>query len=77
MRPEDVAIGEPPPGAIAFRAVVTDVSFVGSSERVTVSTPDGWEILVMASSAAARDIAAGDKVTCSVLPSSIGFLADE
>ena len=77
MRPEDIAIGEPQPGAIAFPAVVADVSFVGSSERVTVSTPDGQELLVMASSAAARDIAAGSKVTCCVLPASIGFLADE
>ncbi|QND66259.1 ABC transporter ATP-binding protein [Mesorhizobium loti] len=77
MRPEDIAIGEPQPGAIAFPAVVADVSFVGSSERVTVSTPDGQEILVLAASAMARGIAAGSKVTCSVLPSSIGFLADE
>ncbi len=75
IRPEDLVLGEPAPGMVPFPVTIVDVSFVGASERVTVTAADGQELTVLASSAAARDVQTGRAMTCAVNPASIGFLA--
>ncbi|RWB72500.1 MAG: ABC transporter ATP-binding protein [Mesorhizobium sp.] len=77
VRPEDITLGDVAPGAVSFSVTVADVSFVGTSERVTVITTDGQELSVLAPSAAARELTPGSTATCALLPSVIGFLARE
>ncbi|MBX3568122.1 MAG: ABC transporter ATP-binding protein [Rhizobiaceae bacterium] len=77
VRPEDITLGEAAPGAVTVPVTVADVSFVGTSERVTVATADGQELTVLAPSASARDLAPGAATTVGFSPASIGFLARE
>jgi putative spermidine/putrescine transport system ATP-binding protein len=77
IRPEDITLGDAAPGAVSFPVAVADVSFVGTSERVTVVTADGQELSVLVPSALARDLTPGGTASCALLPSAIGFLARE
>jgi spermidine/putrescine ABC transporter ATP-binding subunit len=77
VRPEDLVLGEPAPGMVGFPVTVADVSFVGASERLTVTAADGQELTVLASSAAVREVRASRAITCALDPASIGFLAAE
>ncbi|TIR24097.1 MAG: ABC transporter ATP-binding protein [Mesorhizobium sp.] len=77
VRPEDITLGDVAPGAVSFSVTVADVSFVGTSERVTVITADGQELSVLAPSAIARELTPGSAASCALLPSAIGFLARE
>jgi putative spermidine/putrescine transport system ATP-binding protein len=77
IRPEDITLGDVAPGAVSFPVTIADVSFVGTSERVTAITADGQELSVLAPSAVVREMALGSTASCALLPSAIGFLARE
>ncbi len=75
VRPEDIAVGDTDAAAtIRFDATVVDISFVGSAEKLTVTTTDGQELTLQVPMHSAVDIRPGAVLRCAVKPEAIGFL---
>lgn len=75
VRPESLSFFEPGDDRYTFPVTVLDISFIGSSERVVVSTPDGQELTILVPSASATALVIAQQLHCGFSPSSIGFLA--
>ncbi|WP_457301957.1 ABC transporter ATP-binding protein [Phyllobacterium sp. P5_D12] len=77
VRPEDIALGDSDEDGIVFAATVADISFIGSAERLVVTTVDHQELTVLVPPNTAREMTVGALVICRIKLSAIGFLAHE
>ncbi|MDQ0393381.1 ABC transporter ATP-binding protein [Labrys monachus] len=74
IRSEDIAIGGEEAGRESFEVTVIDRSFIGATERVTVRTAEGGELVLVMPAGAADAVTIGMALQCRVRPDAIGFL---
>lgn len=73
IRPENIDLGRPKPGANKLKAKVSKAVYLGNAVNLTLHLPDGEIMLVDASSDS--DIKTGDALTISFAPSNAWLLS--